>query len=160
MPPQRLKFELLFDATGALPDSPADLAAEIDTFLSVVYDFDGETHQPHFLQIYWGKLSFKARLTDLSLSYSLFSPEGQPLRARADVGFLQFIDSETLQREEAKSSPDMTHVVTVSNGDTLPLLCQRIYRDASYYPQVARANGLTHFRRLQPGTQLVFPPLK
>ena len=44
-------------------------------------------------------------------------------------------------------------------GDTLPLLCDRIYSDPSYYPDVARFNNLSDFRRLQPGQRLHFPPL-
>jgi nucleoid-associated protein YgaU len=41
----------------------------------------------------------------------------------------------------------------------LPLLCQKVYRDGSYYMQVAKANHLASFRDIKPGTQLVFPPL-
>jgi len=40
------------------------------------------------------------------------------------------------------------------------LMCYRIYRDASYYPEVARHNGLTDFRNLVPGTRVSFPPLR
>jgi len=59
-----------------------------------------------------------------------------------------------------RSSPDLTHVVEVKEGDTLPLLCYRVYKDCSYYPQVAKANNLTDFRHLKPGTKLSFPPLR
>ena len=49
--------------------------------------------------------------------------------------------------------------VIVQEGDTLPLLCERIYRDGAHYPMVARFNGLTDFRSLKPNTVLHFPPL-
>jgi nucleoid-associated protein YgaU len=45
-------------------------------------------------------------------------------------------------------------------GDTLPLMCYRIYGDPKYYLQVAEANGLDNFRRLKPGTDIFFPPLE
>jgi nucleoid-associated protein YgaU len=48
----------------------------------------------------------------------------------------------------------------VRDGDTLPLLCERIYGDPGYYIDVARFNGLVHFRCLEPGTRLHFPPLE
>jgi nucleoid-associated protein YgaU len=41
----------------------------------------------------------------------------------------------------------------------LPLLCNRIYNDPSYYREVARINNLSNFRNLEPGLILRFPPL-
>jgi nucleoid-associated protein YgaU len=64
-----------------------------------------------------------------------------------------------MEKKKAASSPDLTHLITVKAGDTLPLLCDRIYRDSGYYMEVARINGLSSFRNLQPGTTLKFPPL-
>ena len=58
-----------------------------------------------------------------------------------------------------RTSPDLSHRVQVCEGDTLPLLCHRIYGDASYYPEVARFNRLQGFRHLPAGLQLDFPPL-
>ena len=57
------------------------------------------------------------------------------------------------------SSPDLTHRVTVKDGDILPLLTYKTYNDQSYYLQVARVNRLRNFRRLVAGTTLVFPPI-
>ncbi|MFC0182645.1 hypothetical protein ACFFJX_08770 [Pseudarcicella hirudinis] len=34
----------------------------------------------------------------------------------------------------------------------------KIYEDPRYYLQVARANGLTNFRKLQAGSKIYFPP--
>ena len=68
------------------------------------------------------------------------------------------------QEEESlranRKSADLTHVVEVRAGDTLPLLCYRIYRDSHYYTQVARLNNITDFRDIKPGTKLFFPPLR
>jgi nucleoid-associated protein YgaU len=58
-----------------------------------------------------------------------------------------------------KTSPDLSHILTVRAGDILPLMCFDVYGSSAYYPQVARVNGLTEFRQLTPGTQLLFPPL-
>jgi nucleoid-associated protein YgaU len=57
-------------------------------------------------------------------------------------------------------SPDLTHVRLLRAGDSLPLLCHRIYGDAARCVQVAQANGLDSFRELEPGTRVVFPPLQ
>ena len=39
-------------------------------------------------------------------------------------------------------------------------MTDRLYDDPTYYLQVARANGLTNFRRLRTGSDLVFPPVR
>ncbi len=54
----------------------------------------------------------------------------------------------------------MSHLITVKSGDTLPLLCHKVYGTSVHYAEVARANGLSNFRDLAPGTQLLFPPLR
>jgi nucleoid-associated protein YgaU len=61
--------------------------------------------------------------------------------------------------EERRSSPDLTHLHTVKAGEHLTLLADKYYGDASRYLQVADYNKLANFRRLEPGQQLVFPPL-
>lgn len=159
MPPKKMQFELVFDATGAIPNSATDLATEIKNFQSVVYDYSGTIHEPYYLKIYWGSMYFGARLTAMTVNYTLFRPDGAPLRARVNVTFTEYIDPATLAKQEGRQSPDMTHVVTVKAGDNLPLLSYEIYGDVRHYLQVAQANGLNHFRELKPGDRLVFPPL-
>lgn len=157
--PSTIKFELLFDATGAIPGSATDLTSEINSFLGVVWRYQGSIHEPYYLKLYWGDLTFGARLTDLSLSYTLFRPDGTPLRARGDVTFTSYVDPGTLAKQEKKQSADLTHIRQVVAGDTLPALCGQIYGRPELYPRVARHNRLRHFRSLPPGTHLVFPSI-
>ena len=159
MPPQTLKFELLFDGTGVIPGSKS-VADEIEAFLGVVYSYQGTIHEPYYLKLIWGDaLAFGARLASLSIQYTLFEPGGTPLRAKANATFKSYVDAETLAKEEGKESPDVTHEVVVRAGDTLPLLCQKIYQDPGYYMEVARANRLSTVQYLKPGTRLLFPPI-
>lgn len=165
MPSDRLDLELVFDGTGVLPPSKPDrstadgVADEIELFRQLVFTYDGNIHQPNYLKLIWGTLLFACRLKLLDLTYKLFKPDGSPLRATARASFIGFNDEETLALKANKSSPDLTHVRTVEAGDRLPLLCHEIYGSSAYYRQVARANRLTSFRRLEVGRQLVFPPL-
>ena len=76
-----------------------------------------------------------------------------------ELSFQEFKTIGKILAEKNKQSPDMTHFVEVKAGDTLPLMCFRIYNDASYYLEVAKANGLSSFRRLKMGSFLYFPPL-
>ena len=157
MPPQTIKFELLFDGTGVIPGS--GVSSEIKAFLKVVYDYQGTIHEPHYLKLIWGGLTFGARLASLNIQYTLFNTGGTPLRAKADATFRSYVDAQTLAKEERRESPDVTHEVMVRAGDTLPLLCDRIYGDPGFYMQVAEANRLSTVLYLKPGTRLLFPPI-
>jgi len=157
--PDKVDFELIFDSTGAIPGSAADASQEIEKFRKVVYNFNGSVHSPNYLTISWGTMLFNCRLTSMEVSYTLFKPDGTPLRAKVNVSFQGYTDYKTLALQQNKQSPDMTHVVTVVAGDTLPLLCYKIYGSPSYYAEVAKVNNILHFRDIRPGTRLFFPPL-
>ena len=92
--------------------------------------------------------------------FVLFSPEGVPLRAVVTASFKGVVEDSLRVARENNNSPDLTHVRIVKEGDTLPLMTFKIYGDSKYYLQVAAANNLTNFRRLQPGQQIIFPPIE
>ncbi|MEK8034485.1 peptidoglycan-binding protein [Ideonella sp. DXS29W] len=163
--PDKISFSVVFDGTGAVPSglgifSSTDVADQIESLSNIIYDYQGGKHQPNPVQILWGTLIFYGRLQSLSTNYTLFKPSGAPLRAKADLQFMGFVSNEEGRIYADRSSPDLSHSVEVREGDTLPLLCQRIYGDSRYYPEVAAYNGLREFRRLQPGVRLHFPPLR
>ena len=162
---ETVSFKVTFDGTGVVPGAPAEggstnIKDQVDKFRTLIFKYNGEKHRPNFVLLKWGKLLFKCQLKTLGMKYTLFTPEGEPVRAEADVLFFGYTSPTDLEQEANKSSPDMSHLVTVKAGDTLPLLCYRIYGTSVPYPQVARVNGLTGFRRLEPGTELLFPPIR
>ncbi len=159
-------FDLIFDTTGVVSPPKGAAAATsdgvaglIDNFSTLVAKVNGSIHRPNFVKLAWAQLQFQCVLQSMNVVYNLFKPDGTPLRATVSVTFLGFQSEKQLAKAANKQSPDMTHVVTVQAGDTLPSLCYRIYGSAIYYAQVAETNGLAGFRRLRPGSQLVFPPL-
>ncbi|WP_259070956.1 CIS tube protein [Mucilaginibacter sp. X4EP1] len=173
--PQSLTFKFLFDGTGviqrggggllsglAVPGLPAnkpDVMQDYQNFKSVVYQYAGDTHQPRFVQLQWGPLLYNCQATRMTITFKLFNPDGSPLRAEAECTFQGVIDEVKLAAIEGRQSPDLTHVRTVKDGDTLPLICYREYGDSKYYYQVAQFNGLTDFKNLQSGTKIILPPI-
>jgi len=157
---ERLSFDLIIDCTGVVDSSRVDLPAEIAQFSSVVYDYNGSIHRPNYIVIYWGKgLAFKCVLTSYDTTYTYFRPDGTPLRAKISLEFRSYIDLATLAKKDDKQSPDITHLVDLVEGDSLPQISQKTYGSPNYYVQIAQANQLNKFRNLQPGTQLMVPPL-
>jgi hypothetical protein len=157
--PGDLSLTFFIDGTGAA-GTPVDVQQKIQEFQTVT-GYNGSIHRPNYLKVTWGTLSVKrCVLKSASIAYKLFKPDGVPLRAVITAGFTDNSDDQTRVAMAQDQSPDLTHVRLVKAGDTLPALCDAIYGDPSYYLEVARANGLGQFRRLTPGTRIVFPPLE
>ncbi len=186
--PISVDFEILFDGTGVIPKQPSnnplegvpgagaivgavqglispdaneyDVAKEIIKFNKIVYDYDGTQHSPRNVQIVWGKLIFFGKLRTLSYQFKLFKSDGTPLRAVANVTFENHRNDFLREAIQKTSSPDLSHIKVVKEGDTLPLMCYKIYGDSSLYLEIARVNNLQSFRNLKVGMQLQFPPLE
>ncbi|MEL6277035.1 MAG: LysM peptidoglycan-binding domain-containing protein, partial [Bacteroidota bacterium] len=52
------------------------------------------------------------------------------------------------------------HVFPLKGGETLAYKAYEVYGATNYYLQVAKANGLTSFRNVSEGRELVFPPIE
>ena len=159
--PEEITFEFLFDNTGIIDGKARDnVADDLKRFKEVILEYKGDAHEPRHLKLVWGENSiFKGRATEVSVTYKMFNPDGSPTRAVAKVKFRSSVEDLKRAALQNRQSPDLTHVRTVIAGDTLDRLCHRIYGDPRYYLQVAEANKLGNFRKLVPGTTLVFPPL-
>jgi len=162
--PDTVNFSIVLDGTGVVTVDPADaqkeVADHVKALSDVVYKYDGSEHQPDHVRLLWGTLILYGRMQSMSTQYTLFKPSGDPLRAKIDLEFVGFMSTKEQELAANRSSPDLSHLVEVRDGDTLPLLCDRIYGDAAYYVDVARFNGLDNFRQLTPGVRLHFPPLE
>ena len=158
--PDTVGFSLMLDGTGVVPNErPLTVEEQVKKLSKVVCNYDGKKHEPNHVRLLWGTLILYGRLTEMNLTYTLFKPSGDPLRAKADLKFVGFMSNKQTEAAARRSSPDLSHVVEVRAGDTLPLLCSQIYGDPAYYAEVARFNRLQDVHRLTPGDRLRFPPL-
>lgn len=168
--PQKVDFDFVIDGTGVVPvydlapgvpgKARDDVQTQVTNLKALVHDFVGTNHEPNVVKLVWGQFSFIGRLTNMSVDYTLFKPNGDPLRAKIHLAFISYKGPAEAATAANLTSPDLTHLVEVKAGDSLPLLCYRIYKDSSYYLEVAKANGITNFRNIAPGTRLNFPPLR
>ena len=158
--PEKVSLDIVIDGTGVVNVTSPDVKTQVQSLKDVVYTYDGTKHEPNHVRLLWGSLIFFGRLETMSLDYTLFKPSGEPLRAKIKLAFAGAMSKEEASLKANRSSPDLTHVIEVKAGDTLPLLCYRIYKNSAYYTDVARANGLVSFRNIKPGTKLNFPPLR
>lgn len=159
--PERLQLEFVLDGTGTIEEYVYEgfsVQEQVKHFLEVAYDMNGDNHRPNFLIVYWGALTFAGALESVDIQYPLFDPDGKPLRAKLNATFVQDLEQSLRQRLEAKKSPDLTHIRRLKAGDRLDLMTYERYDNSKFVLQVAKVNGLTTFRNVAEGTELIFPP--
>jgi len=153
-------FELIlfFDGTGVISKEKVD--DQIKEVKDLIYQYNGDIHEPNYLRVYWGTQSlFQGRLKTWNVNYTMLDMDGSPLRAEVTATLVSSVSAKKKALEDKKNSSDLTHVRTVLDGDNLPLMCFRIYGDSSYYIKVAKHNNLINFRAIQPGDIITFPPV-
>ncbi len=168
----------LIDATGVLP-APGKIVLEeggmpsvlpyITEMKKICYNYIEKIHGPPFVKITWGKIMpasanaqdqvdgvFKGRLNSMSVEFTLFGAEGNPVRAEITMSFGSAINPET---RPTGNSPDLSHLIEVKYGDNLPKLCKEVYGSPEFFLQIAKINNLPSIYAIEPGMQLLFPPL-
>jgi hypothetical protein len=179
--PSELKLEFLFDGTGVAQTNSGNklvnkiaekigvkkdifrkkaVTEQLKNFYSATGDYNGSIHKPYNVELTWGEFQYQGMLSEFTIDYKLFDSDGKPLRAIGKATFNGSVSNELGALKAKKNSPDLTHKRTVQDGDTLPLMTERIYGDSKYYLEVAKANGLINFRQLKPGSELYFPPIE
>jgi len=167
MKPEKYSFEFIVDGTGVIAGSnkantnpKEDVTANIEHFLKVVYNYISSAHRPPFVEIEYCELIMRCVLDSLDISYTMFHPDSRPLRAKISCSFTSVMSPEIEAKKKDDQSPDITHKRVMKEGESLIELANNIYESNIYYIDVAEKNQLNTFRRIKPGTEIYFPPLK
>jgi Contractile injection system tube protein/LysM domain len=162
--PATMKLQLFFDTYEAA-DGAKDVRKHTDAIwnLMAIEESTKDTltgrGRPPIVHFQWGRTwSFDAMIRDISQRFTLFLPDGTPVRATLDVTFQQVKDGKLFPKQNPTSGgTGGERQWTVQEGDTLSLIAYRMYGDCNQWRQIAEANRLTRVRRLQPGTVLEIP---
>ena len=160
--PENLSFKITVDCTGIIEGTGDNdkVYNKIQELEKLLYIYNSDGHRPSYVLIQYVELLFKGQIKKMDVKYTLFSNSGVPLRASVELTFTGFRCSEEERKKFHKQSPDMSRLITVKEGETLPYLCHKIYGDSLLVRQVARFNNLNSFRNIPAGTEILFPPLK
>ena len=158
--PRTFTLEFTLDGTGVSTKGvKIPLTAQIALFRATTTGIRGHLHSPNYLLVQYGTFINTCVLNSSDVTYTMFDIFGLPLRAKVSARFTEQTKEGFSDALAMLSSPDMTHSRVVKEGDLLPLLTREVYNKQEYEIQVARANKLKNFRKLEAGTTLVFPPL-
>lgn len=153
---EKLIAELIADTSDTLADVREKYVDKLRDLMRI----KKELHAPPIVKFGWAKQEFKGVLETLNITYTLFTPEGVPIRAKLSVTIKEYRPVEIQVRESPKSSPDFEKAYTVRRGDTLASIAAAIYRDPSLWRPIAQANDIQDPRRVAPGRNLLIPRLR
>jgi len=158
-----LSLELFFDTTEATDEACKDvrtLTNKIVKLTRIVRDLTPQ--RPPVCVVSWGRetppgsdFPFTGVITQLTQRFSLFLPDGRPVRANLTVGFTEYLDP---TKDELENDPEFTTRL-VKRGDTLSSIAGQVYRDPTMWRVIAEANRLDDPRQIPPGLQLNIPKI-
>jgi nucleoid-associated protein YgaU len=162
--PTDLKVQLLFDTY----ESGEDVRKKYTNALwQLAMVNKGKTDpktkkgQPPKCEFRWGTMwSFKAVVANMSQKFTLFLPDGTPVRATMDVTFRQIEDEGLYPKQNPTSGGIPGHKThTLKEGETLDWLAAREYGNSNHWRYIAEVNRIDNPFKLKPGTVLALPPL-
>ncbi|MEW8030343.1 MAG: LysM peptidoglycan-binding domain-containing protein [Candidatus Thiodiazotropha sp.] len=150
---ETLSFDALFDTS----DSQKNVREEYIDKLSGLMRINSELHAPPIVQFIWESEIFQGVVSDMSVSYVLFTPSGIPMRAEVSLSLTAYRPVEVQIAERPRNSPDVEKSYTLRRGDRLDQIASGVYQDPSRWREIARLNGIRDPRRLAPGELLLIP---
>lgn len=135
--------------------------------IEALLDYIKDTHYTPIVVFNWGQFSSTARIpssykflvTKVTVDYTLFLPDGTPVRAKVDMSLEQLKTQRQEAKEAPKASPDHAKLYTVKRGDTLQGIAMAEYDDPREWRRIAKTNNLNDPMMLRPGMKLLVPPI-
>jgi nucleoid-associated protein YgaU len=172
---ERLSVELFFDTTDQGMGAGATSVTEHTDKVYTLARVEPDGHAPPRVRFIWGdtipgghlaypvdgqrRKAFEGVVESVKHKFTLFSPQGVPLRATVSLTLREFAPLHEQLPRLNLTSPDRTHAHVLEAGQTLSQVAQRYYLRAGDWRPIARANGIHDPRRLDPGQVLRVPAL-
>lgn len=172
---ERLTLELYCDTTeDGMGIGARSVTEETDKFFQLVKIVPG-LHAPPVVTFYWNdafpgnnlmtswgnqrRNAFTGMAESVRQKFTLFSPEGVPLRANVTLVLREYRRLETQLYELNLQSPDRTHSHVLSGADTLSGVAGIYYQRSDEWRAIADANEIEDPRRLTSGKVLSVPKI-
>ena len=123
-------------------------------------DIDSDLHAPPICLFIWGAFIFPCIIERVTKRFSMFLPEGIPVRATLTVALKEYKEYEAQLQEASRQSADRTKTWRVKQGDSLWFIAAKEYGDPDLWRPIAAANNIDNPRILESGAELIIPPLE
>jgi len=153
---EKLTAELILDTSETLDDVRETYVDNLRDLMRL----STELHAPPIVDFVWDTSVFHGVLEAMTITYTLFTAEGIPIRAKVGLTLKEYRPVEIQVKESPTASPDFEKTWIVRRGDTLSGIAGLIFRDPGQWRAIAQANGIQDPRRLETGQRLVVPRLR
>lgn len=153
-----MDLSILLDESESSNGVASDVEKLFDCCTPSSQSIDNNQPRPPYVVFAWGTFfSFTAYITSITAKYTLFRPNGMPIRAECSLKLTEVPDARPRQNPTS-GSLEAQRIFTVSTGDTLASVAYREYADAALWRALAEANDIDDPFHLPPGTTLLVPP--
>jgi hypothetical protein len=115
---------------------------------------------PPTVEFIWGKIKlFSAVVESVQISFTMFAPDGTPIRAKADVQFKQneFLGDDIIPAQNPTSRTDPRKTRIAQSRQRLDQIAYEEYGDSRHWRLLAEANNMDDPFQLVDGQILVIP---
>jgi hypothetical protein len=156
--PCKMTLEIFFDATDKLDSS---VVTRVEQLFSCCVPTEASLGQkkeiPPLVVLHWGKVSsFTAYVTSVQAKYTLFTPDGTPIRAVCTVA-LEEMPGQPPRQNPTSGSPFARASHMVVSGDTLASIAYAEYGDPRLWRALAAFNGIDDPMRVAVGSTVLVP---
>ena len=162
---QTLEMELFLDTYeehrvgSRLQNRAGEDVRQVMRQITDLMNIEASTHAPPVLLFTWASLSFTCVLARASQQFTMFLPDGTPVRARLRVTFNEFRNVDLEAKEIKRETADFSTRRVVGQGETLSAIAADVYGDPALWRPIALGNRLDEVRALPTGLALLIPPL-
>jgi nucleoid-associated protein YgaU len=171
---ETVTMDLFFDSTE---DGTGVGATSVTQWTDKIYSLvkiDPDRHAPPICTFQWNtkfpgcnaayqlgsqkREKFQCLVESVRHKYTLFSPEGIPLRATVSVSLREYKTINEQFDQLNLNSPDRTQVHILQQGETLSSVAGVHYDRPGDWRLIAATNSIEDPRRIDPGAFLTVPP--
>lgn len=148
-----------FDTLGGKGGPVQDAISQLIDWACVPADsYDSATPQPAVITFMWGTgISFIGVLTQVNAEYTMFSTDGSPVRATADIS-LRAVPDVPEGTNPTSGGVSGRRSALLGDCDSLANVAYAEYGDPGLWRVIAGANGIDDPARVPAGTMLLVPP--
>jgi hypothetical protein len=152
--------KLVADLIADTSDTLEDVRKVYTNGLRDLMRINSDLHAPPIVRLIWDDQIFKGVIESLNISFTLFTPDGIPIRAKLGLTLKEDRPVEVQVKESPKSSPDVEKHHIVRRGDTLSSIAGMAYGDPTLWREIALSNKIHDPRLLTPGADLIVPRVR
>jgi nucleoid-associated protein YgaU len=157
--PATLTLEIfLDDSESSTPMVPYQVQLLMDTVTPLSRSILSDAPSPPWVVFGWGRfMSFVAIVKSVNAKYTMFMPDGTPVRATCQITLEEVPTEPTPKQNPTSGAMTATRMHQLVDGDSLQSVAQLEYGDAARWRELAAANDIDDPMRLVPGRTLLLP---